>query len=77
VLDYWIDGGMAMNKGIAFGWEEETPEAKARWFQSLTIEERMDLFCEFTELALQANPNIICEKDATPIEGRVLVLSKP
>ena len=36
---------------------EETPEAKARWFQALTLEERMTLLCEFTDLALSRNPN--------------------
>ena len=71
-----IEEDAMREKGIAFGWNEETPRAKALWFQSLTMEERMNLFCEFTELALRANPNIIREKDATPVEGRVLVLSK-
>lgn len=37
---------------------EETPEAKARWFQSLTLEERMDLLVEYTNLILSINPEV-------------------
>jgi hypothetical protein len=64
------------NKGsISHSWQEETPEAKARWFQSLSIEERMDLLCEFTDLALEANPNLPELKDAQPVKGRIQVIS--
>jgi hypothetical protein len=55
---------------------EETPEAKARWFQSLSLLERMDLLCLFTDLVLENNPLIIERKNAKPITGRVRVLSK-
>jgi hypothetical protein len=55
---------------------EETPEAKARWFQSLPLAERMDLLCFFTDLVLENNPLIVERKDAKPIAGRVRVLSK-
>lgn len=55
---------------------EETPEAKARWFQSLSLSERMDLLCLFTDLVLESNPLIAERKDAKPIAGRVRVLSK-
>ena len=55
---------------------EETPEAKARWFKSLSLSERMDLLCFFTDLVLENNPLIAERKDAEPITGRVLVLSK-
>jgi len=54
---------------------EETPEAKARWFQSLPLEERMRLLVSFTDLILEANPDVMERKDAEPIEGRVQVLS--
>jgi hypothetical protein len=56
--------------------EEETPEAKARWFQSLSLSERMDLLCSFTDLVLENNPLIAERKDAEPVAGRVRVLSK-
>ncbi len=55
---------------------EETPEAKARWFQSLSLSERMDLLCSFTDLILANNPGIMEQKDAQPITGRVRVLSQ-
>jgi len=55
---------------------EETPEAKARWFQSLSLSERMDLLCFFTDLVLENNPQIVERKDAEPVAGRIRVLSK-
>ncbi len=59
---------------ISHDWLEETLEPKARWFQSLSLEERFDIFCEFTDLILENNPSVIDGKDATPIAGRVRVL---
>lgn len=44
----------------------ETPEAKARWFQSLTLEERMNLLCEFTDLIMELNPSIAEKRRAQP-----------
>ena len=32
-----------MNEAISHDRQEETPEAKARWFQSLLLSERMDM----------------------------------
>jgi hypothetical protein len=55
---------------------EETPEAKARWFQALPLAERMELLCLFTDLVFENNPLIVERKDAKPIAGRVRVLSK-
>lgn len=65
-----------LNKGISHDRQEETIEAKARWFQSLSLAERMDLLCSFTDLILDNNPDILEQKDAQPIPGRVRVLSK-
>ena len=62
---------------ISHDWQEETLEAKARWFQSLSLEERFDIFCEFTDLILENNPSLVDYKDATPIAGRVRVLELP
>ena len=56
--------------------QEETPEAKARWFQSLSLTERMDLLCWFTDMILTANPRLMEEKHAEPVAGRVLVLTQ-
>ncbi len=54
---------------------EESPEAKARWFQSLSLPERMTLLCQFVDLALTNNPQLADRKDAQPIKGRVRVLA--
>ncbi len=54
---------------------EETIEAKARWFQSLSLEERMDVFCQITNLVLENNPEIVNHRDARRTSKRVRVLS--
>ena len=65
-----------MNKAISHDRNEETQEAKARWFQSLSLTERADLLCQFTDMILSANPNIVEQKDAQSIKGRILVLTE-
>ena len=62
--------------GVVHDWQEETLEAKARWFQGLTLVERMDLLCAYYDFFVDVNPQILEQKDAQPVEGRVLVLSK-
>jgi hypothetical protein len=66
-----------MIRGISHDWAEETPEAKARWFQSLSVEERAELLDEWTELAFAANPDIADRRDADPTRKGVLILSAP
>lgn len=63
-----------MSRGISHDRQEETPEAKARWFQSLSLAERMELFCANTDLILAVNPAIVEQKDAQPAQGRIRVL---
>ena len=65
-----------MKKSISHNRNEETIEAKTRWFQSLSLNERAELLCEFTDMILFINPNIVEKKDAQPVEGRILVLSE-
>jgi hypothetical protein len=65
-----------MEKTISHSRQEESPEAKARWFQSLSIKERMDYLCFMTDIFLSNNPRIMDRKHAQPITGRVLVLTK-
>lgn len=65
-----------MERAIFHTYEAETMEFKSRWFQSLSLEERMDLFCEYTDLILENNPKILETKNAQPVEGRIQVLSK-
>jgi len=55
---------------------EESMEAKARWFQTLSMEERAIYLCQITDMVLGVNPSIVEQKDAQPIEGRILVVSK-
>lgn len=66
-----------MRFSISHDRDEETLEAKARWFQSLTREERMDVFCFYTDLILENNPDIVDKKqDVESTSGRVQVLSE-
>ena len=53
---------IAVNKTISHDRSEETPEAKAYWFQSLPLSERMDMLCYFTDLILNCNPKIMDQK---------------
>jgi hypothetical protein len=55
--------------------EDESLEAKARWFQSLPLAERMELLCEFTDLILANNPKVAEVGRAQSSSGRVLVLA--
>jgi hypothetical protein len=53
---------------------DESIEAKARWFQSLSLEERMNLLCEFTDMVLENNPKVAEVGRAQSTPGRILVL---
>jgi hypothetical protein len=66
-----------MERTVSHDRQEETPEAKARWFQSLPLAERMELLCAFTNLVLENNPRLLQEDDPRPLLGRVQVLSLP
>jgi hypothetical protein len=61
---------------VSHSFEDETLEAKARWFKSLSLEERMDVFVSFTNLILELNPDVAKQKDARPASERIRVLSK-
>jgi len=64
-----------INQAISHDYQEETIEAKARWFQALPLTERMELLCLFTDLILTVNSHIVEQKDAQPLTGRVRVLT--
>ena len=64
-----------MDESISHNRQDETVEAKARWFQSLTLGRRMELLCAFTDLILAVNPGIVEQRRAEPTAGRVRVLS--
>lgn len=61
---------------ISHSFADESIEAKARWFKSLSIEERMKLLVAFTKLILENNPEIVKKKHVRPASDRVRILSK-
>lgn len=64
-----------MIETVSHDLEEEMAESKARWFQSLSLAERMEMLCMFSDLVLENNPLIVERKDDQPFAGRVRVLS--
>jgi hypothetical protein len=64
-----------MTHHISHDRNDESLEAKARWFQSLSLPERMELLCEFTDLVLENNPKVAEVGRAQSSTGRVCVLS--
>ena len=63
-----------MNASISHDRQDESPEAKARWFRSLSLTERMELLCSYTNLILSVRPDLMGSRDARPIAGRIQVL---
>jgi len=55
---------------------DESLAAKARWFQSLSLEERMDVFVAFTNLILENNPDVVKKKYVRPASERIRIISK-
>ena len=66
---------MNINGSISHDRQDETPEGKARWFRSLSMFDRMEMLCSFTDLALTVNPSLQEKKIAQPIAGRIQVIS--
>ncbi len=66
-----------MFEGVSHDKKEEDLTEKARWFQSLTLPERMEMLCAFTDLFLENNPSVAEKNDAQPIARRIRVVSKP
>ena len=65
-----------MKKEVSHSFEDETMESKVRWFKSLSIPERMDMLCFFTDMILDNNPAIIEKRDVKSLTGRIQVLKK-
>lgn len=65
-----------MTGTISHDIRDENLEAKARWFRSLSLEERMDVFVAFTNLILENNPDIMKQKYVRPASERIRVISK-
>ncbi len=69
---------MSNSAAVSHEFSEESQEAKARWFQSLTLQARMEMLCAFTDMILGVNPRIVeQQRNAKPVAGRILVLSQP
>ncbi len=66
-----------MKPNVSHDRGDESPEAKALWFQSLTVDERLDLFEEITELALELHPELANGSDAETSSRRLRVLTLP
>ena len=62
---------------ISHDWSDESPEAKAAWFRSLSDSERIEIFDAMTEMILENQPDIAEKKDAQPVPGRIRVLETP
>jgi hypothetical protein len=65
-----------MNESVSHSFADETIDAKAKWFRSLSLKERMDVFVAFTNLILENNPEIAKKKHDRPASDRIRVLSK-
>ena len=57
---------MKKEQSVSHDWEEETPEAKTRWFRSLRMADRMQILCDLTDLALSVNPDLPEKNRANP-----------
>jgi hypothetical protein len=68
--------GQIMEKSVSHNFDDESLEAKTQWFKSLSIQERIEMFGWFVDMALAVNPSIMEHKDAQPVVGRIRVLSK-
>ncbi len=72
-----MTGDAGAVRGVFHGREQESPEAKAQWFQSLSLAERMDYLCSVTDLILENNPEVAERRDAQPVAGRIRVVALP
>ena len=61
-------------KKISHDITDESIEAKVQWFRALPLSERMEIFCNYTDLALELNPDLAGKKDAQSTKGRVRIL---
>ncbi len=70
-----------MKVSVSHDRAEESLQAKARWFQSLSLKERMAYLVMMTDFILQNNPHIIAAKDrqdhAKYAKRRVRVVERP
>ena len=63
-----------MLKSISHDRADESMAAKSRWFQTLSIEERLEFMCELIDMALEVRPQLAEPADATFIEGSLRIV---
>jgi hypothetical protein len=66
---------MEHDNSVSHDRQEETPEAKTRWFCSLQMADRMQMLCDLTDLALAVNPSLPEKNRAESTPGRIQVIS--
>lgn len=49
--------------------------AQSHRFKTLSVEQRLELLCEWTDFCLELNPALALKKHAQPIPGRVQVFT--
>lgn len=64
-----------MTGSISHDIRDESLEAKARWFRSLALKERMDVFVAFTNLILENNPDVVKKEPLPRASDRVRIIS--
>ena len=64
-----------MNSQISHDRNDDTIEAKVKWFRALTLSQRMDMRCTFTDFALELNPQLPDKKYAQQTKGRIQILT--
>jgi hypothetical protein len=72
----WLYLQSSRHLGVSHDRSEETMENKAAWFRSLSLTDRMDLLCSFTDLVFDVNPSIADLKDAEQTSRSIRILSK-
>jgi len=65
-----------MEGEVSHLWSEESLEAKARWFASLTVEQRVEVFCEMVDFLVELNPSLLRGHDDFPAGWSVRVLEQ-
>jgi len=65
-----------MKLEVSHSFEDETMESKVRWFKTLSIPERMEMLCFFTDMILDNNTGIAGKRDVKPLTERILELEK-
>ena len=66
----------SMNVSVSHDRLEESMESKVRWFRSLSFNERMELLCIFTDLALSIQPDLPNRRHVESASKRIRVITE-